>query len=107
MQPPSFDDFIRRHRSGSVAEKNEPQEPLALTTCPAPGCGSHSLMPHYDGGFVVGFTCANGCEFSVRRNVFTGDVMYYRLDSMPLSRDSKDICGMKFNALGEPYTDWY
>jgi hypothetical protein len=107
MQPPSFDDFIKRECTRSVIEKERPIEQLALITCPTPGCGTHALLPIYEDGALSGFSCANGCEFSVRRNVFTGEIMYFKLERLPNSPESRDLCGMKFSVLGEPYTDWY
>ena len=107
MQPPSFDDFLRKQASNDPTDKSGVKEPFALEVCPTPGCGCRSVMPKYEGDQVAGFTCASGCVFSVRRNVFTGEIMYYRLDDMPLSPSREDPRGMKFSLLGEPYTDWY
>jgi hypothetical protein len=107
MQLPSFDDFLRRNSENTSASQSKEKEPFSLEACPTPGCGCHALNARYDGGQVCGFNCANGCEFTVRRNVFTGDVMYYKLENMVLTPQLEDSRGMKFNALGEPYTDWY
>jgi hypothetical protein len=107
MQPPSFDDFIRRECTRTVAEKDAPAEQLTLSCCPAPGCGCHALLPLYDHDMVTGFTCGNGCVFSARRNVFTGEIMYYKLERMPSQSNGSDVCGLKFTTLGEPYNDWY
>lgn len=105
MQPPSFDEFIRKD-AGKKAEQIV-EEPFLLTVCPVPGCGSAALRAQYERGQLVGFSCANGCRLSVRRNVFTGDVMYYILDDTLVSHAHADSRGMKFTPLGEPYTDWY
>jgi hypothetical protein len=107
MQPPSFDDFLRRESAGTPTDRGGPKEPFTLSKCPTPGCSCEILKPEYDCNQLVGFSCANGCEFSVRRNVFTGDIMYFRLDNMVLSTTRTDSRGMKFTSLGEPYTDWY
>jgi hypothetical protein len=108
MQLPSFDDFVRKSSGNTATSQNTEKETFSFETCPTPGCGCHALKARYDGGQVCGFVCANGCEFSVRRNVFTGEIMYYKLENMILSpTQDSDSRGMKFNALGEPYTDWY
>jgi len=104
MQPPSFDDFIRRESTKSSTES--PRETFKLETCPTPGCSSHALKVTWDGGKIMGFRCANGCEFTARRNVFTGDIMYYILTSCHL-RSAEEVKGMKFTPLGEAYLDWY
>jgi hypothetical protein len=108
MQLPSFDDFVRRTENTSTTSQTKEKEAFSLEACPTPGCGCHALKARFEGGQVCGFACANGCEFSVRRNVFTGDVMYYKLEKVLQSQNvACDSRGMKFNALGEPYTDWY
>lgn len=107
MQPPSFDDFLRRESSSTPTDREGPKEPFTLSKCPTPGCDSGILKPEYDCNQLVGFSCASGCEFAVRRNVFTGDIMYFKLDNMVLSASRPDSRGMKFTCLGEPYTDWY
>ena len=107
MQPPSFEDFIRKEFSvRSVAEKSAIDE-LSLTTCPTPGCGSHAIMLRYDDGLFAGFTCANGCVFSAHRNAFNGEFSYYQLDDMPVATCNETIRGMKLPAFREPHTDWY
>jgi len=107
MRPESFDDFIRREKVASGGE-NAAQE-FQLEVCPTPDCGSTHLTLDYDNGSFIGFTCDNGCKYIVKRNAFTGDLMYFQLVDCDTTRvpSAKDARGMKFNPLGEPYADWY
>ena len=107
MHIPSFDDFLRRESASTSTSQSEEKESFSIAICPTPGCGSRALKAHFEGGRISGFTCAGGCEFSVRRNVFTGEIMYYKLENMILSPLTEDSRGMKFTILGETYTDWY
>ncbi len=108
MQPPSFDEFMRKQniRDGSASEE---LEPFTLEECPTPGCKCKKLNPVYENGLIAGFSCESGCEFTTKRNTFTGDIVYFSLDSFNELRfgDPASIRGMKFNPLGEPYTEWY
>jgi hypothetical protein len=107
MPPSSFDDFLRRESANTPIDRGGAKETFTISKCPTPGCGCGALKPEFDSGQITGFACAEGCEFSVRRNVFTGDIMYFKLDNMVLSITRSDSRGMKFTSLGEVYTDWY
>jgi hypothetical protein len=107
MRPPSFEDFIRSQREGAAGE--EGMEVLSLETCPTPGCNCAKLHPTYENGLLTALACANGCRFIVKRNVFTGDILYFALVGFDETRfdDPASVRGMKFNVLGECYTEWY
>jgi hypothetical protein len=106
MQPPTFDDFLKNH---AVSDSEEHFEELSIAVCPTPGCHSHSVHPFFSGSQIAGFTCGNGCRFTSRRNAFTNEIIYYRLDETnpAVVGSTVDVRGMKFNVMGEPYTDWY
>lgn len=82
------------------------KEPFGLLVCPTPGCGSHALRPVYKDGRIEGFNCSNGCRFSVKRNVFTDEIMYYQLDFTILTGPGRAHAGMRFLLSGEPYSEW-
>jgi len=109
MRPPSFDEFMEREK-GPEAFSLENPEPIRFETCPTPGCGSKHLHPEYDdAGQLTGFSCGHGCTFSVKRNTFTGEFAYYQLVSFDETNveDPASLRGIKFNVLGEIFTDWY
>ncbi len=108
MQPPSFDEFLRRQRETAEASDGS-AESLTIEKCPTPGCECGQLHPFLDDGLITGFRCDKGCVYSARRNVFTGDIVYFKLDELDVTRVSNagELRGIKFNSLGEPYTDWY
>ncbi len=107
MQPPSFEEFIKQKNSRN--ESGEELEPFTLEVCPTPGCKCKKLHPSYEGTSLKGFSCDFGCSFIAKRNTFTGDLICFELEKFKESRfdDPDGIRGMKFNPLGEPYTDWY
>ena len=107
MQPPSFDEFIRK-RDSRHSEQGVEDE-FQLVECPTPGCKSHAVHPAWDRERIIGFSCSNGCKFTAKRNAFTGEIIYYHLDDCnpAVVGSSVDAIGMKFSFLGEPYTDWY
>ena len=107
MQPQSFDDFLKAEQEAEGLV--DPAAEFSLTVCPTPGCGSEELTTSIEDGLFSGFTCHNGCRFVAKRNSFTGDLIYYALVFF-VERNFEDpasIRGMKFNLLGEIFTDWY
>jgi hypothetical protein len=106
MRPPSFEEFMAKHSTGKGTEGTEP---LSLTECPIPECSGKKLFPKYKDGLLTNFTCENGCSFSVHRNIFTNDIVFYQLDSFIESHFLKPqhIRGLKFNPVGQKYVDWY
>ena len=108
MRPPSFDEFMEKEKDADAFSQDNP-EPFLLEVCPTPGCNCGKIHPYFEDGLLTGFTCESGCEFTAKRNAFTGDFIYFMLDTFVESRfkNPSDIRGMKFNPLGETYTDWY
>jgi hypothetical protein len=106
MQPLSFDEFLKQQQAKCVDDQSNG---LKLSACPTPGCGSTELIPFYEDGILDRFSCDSGCHFTVKRNAFTGEIVYFHLDSFDESRfpDPGSIRGMKFNPVGECYADWY
>lgn len=109
MEPLSFDEFIRQESEKNGGKHNGPLEPFSIEKCPVPGCNCGRVHPSWEDGLITGFRCDHGCVFTVKRNAFTGDIIYYKLEEFDVTRipQANDVKGMKFNALGEPYTDWY
>ena len=107
MQPPSFEEFMAQRTAGRVPGGQE--EPLKLQECPIPECTGSRLLPIYKDGLLTGFKCEKGCAFSVHRNIFTNDIVFYQLDSFIESnfKRPEHIRGLKFNPVGEKYVDWY
>ena len=107
MRPPSFEEFMKLQKAG--AENPEDMEPFPLEECPTPGCKADELIPEYAEGRLTGFRCNHGCKFSVKRNVFTGDIVCFSLESFDekLLDDPDGVKGMKFTTLGECFTEWY
>lgn len=107
MRPPSFEEFMKLQRAG--VDSPEDVEPFTLEACPTPGCKSEELIPEYEDKRLTGFTCSHGCKFTVKRNVFTGDIVCFSLESFDEKRvpDPEDTKGMKFTILGECFTEWY
>jgi hypothetical protein len=99
-EPPDCDPASLDSRAG------QKKETFKLLICPAPGCGSRGLKPNYAGDCIEGFICANGCRFSAKRNVFTGEIMYYKLDFTILTGPDQAHPGMRFLTSGEPYSEW-
>ncbi len=108
MQPPSFEEFVRRQEAATAVKEPTPEH-FPLEKCPTPGCNCGQLHPVRKNGRITGFRCDYGCVFSARRNVFTNDITYYKLEEFDVTRipDSSEVKGMKFNPLGEPYADWF
>lgn len=104
MRPPSFEEFKRREESGTPDA-----EEFQLERCPTPGCNCGQLHVQWEDGKAITFRCDFGCVYSVRRNAFTDDLMYYLLEEFDITRfgSTTDLKGLKINALGEVYTDWY
>jgi hypothetical protein len=109
MKPQSFEDFIRKGRTKPPGEGENPTQEFELQGCPTPGCGCGQLHLEWDDDMFIGFRCDFGCVYKAKRNAFTGDLMYYQLIECDVTRipNSSDVKGIKFNPLGEPYTDWY
>jgi hypothetical protein len=109
MQRRSFEEFIRQQTEENANDHEGSLEPFMIERCPVPGCNCGQVHPSWEKGLITGFRCDHGCVFSVRRNAFTGDITYYKLEEFDVTRipKARDVKGMKFNALGEPYTDWY
>jgi len=109
MQPPSFEDFMKKKRIVPDGFSEEDLEPFQLEVCPTPGCRSDELTPKYEDGLIVSFSCGKGCHFTAKRNTFNGDLIYFKLEKFEeiLFSNPDDIRDMKFNPLGEAYTDWY
>ena len=109
MRPPSFEEFMKKQRTVPEGVGEGEVEEFKLEVCPTPGCGCEELHPKYDNELITGFSCEKGCLFTAKRNAFTGDLIYYKLEMFIESRfsDPVGIRGMKFSPLGEAYTDWY
>ena len=109
MRPQSFDDFIKKDQAGVPEGSEESSEEFKLEKCPTPGCSCGQLHLDWDQGVVSGFKCAFGCAYSAKRNAFTNDLMYYALEDFDRTRfaNTADLKGLKINAMGEVYTDWY
>lgn len=109
MQPPSFEDFIKNTKVRPEGSPEGVEEELAVETCPTPGCKGTELTPVHEEGLILGFSCEKGCEFSVKRNAFTGEIIYYKLEKFDEKAvpSPDDVQGMKFTVLGEVFTDWY
>lgn len=84
-------------------------ESFTLANCPTPNCSGRKLDTTFEEGFLVRFSCANGCKFLVHRNAFTQEIIYFQLHSFNESHftDPDYIRGLKFNPVGEKYVDWY
>jgi len=108
MQPPSFDDFMKEKEveGGLVGDRTEP---LKFKSCPTPGCGCKVIHAVHEDGVLQGFECEEGCSYIVKRNAFTGELIYFILTAFTKSRfsDPDNLRGLKINPIGEPYTDWY
>lgn len=106
---PTFDEFMKKKQTTADGLDAGELEEFTLEMCPTPGCKCGRLTPRYEDGLIVGFSCQLGCEFSAKRNVFTGDVVYYKLEKFlePRFEDPESVRDMKFNPVGEIYTDWY
>jgi hypothetical protein len=109
MQPPSFDEFISKSKSTCAPGVTQVANEIEFDNCPTPGCGCKEIIPRSENGVFTSFSCDGGCVFSVKRNAFTGDIVYFKLERFNESRfkQPENIRGMKFNPCGEPYTDWY
>lgn len=108
MQPPTFEEFAHSRKPDSNGDHH--LEDFNIEKCPTPGCECHEVHPfHEDAAIIDGFTCGNGCHFIAKRNAFTGEIICYQLTDYNslLVFTNRDVIGLKFNPLGEPYTDWY
>ncbi len=108
MRPPSYDEFINEEQDDNAFSPENP-EPFVLEVCPVPGCKCKALHTVFEEGVVKGFWCEDGCNLTAKHNAFTNDLICYSLDKFDESRfeDPRSMHGMKFNPMGEIFTDWY
>lgn len=107
MQPQTFEEFIKQEKARTETGDGT-QEAFEIERCPTPGCKCGQVHPSWRRGNIYGFRCDFGCVFTVRRNAFTGKIIYYALQTFDVTRIpmSGEVRGMKFNPVGEEYTDW-
>ncbi|MFH1677018.1 MAG: hypothetical protein ABIC40_08325 [bacterium] len=109
MQPQSFEDYIKNAKVKPEDSPEGIEEDLAIDKCPTPGCKGKELSTVHEDSAIIGFSCDKGCEFSVKRDAFTGEIIYFKLEKFNEKAvpSPDDVKGMKFTVFGEVFTDWY
>ncbi len=107
MKRPTYEEFATKQGLEKKSQENGKVELFLITKCPTPGCTGRKVRPIMKLGRVHGFTCDRGCEYSSKRNKFSGGIDYFELLKFNHYFVDPGITGFRVKHDGTPRFDWY